>query len=252
MKAIGIDIGGSRIKAAVVDLSKGRTATKRKRIDTPRPATPEAVINACVEAIEPFGDISPIGVGFPGVVRDGWVLTAQNLHKDWLGYPLEDVLSKRVGRPVRVVNDADAAGVAEARFGAGEGVDGTVILLTIGTGLGSAVISDGVLVQNSEFGRMFFGKPMEAEAYVSESAKKKDGISDEEWAARFTEFLAHLENLYWPKLVIVGGGGAKNFPDVKHLIRSRCELKHATTKNKAGIIGAAVWAAEASDLEESL
>ena len=99
---------------------------------------------------------------------------------------------------------------------------------------------------------MFFGKPMEAEAYVSESAKKKDGISDEEWAARFTEFLAHLENLYWPKLVIVGGGGAKNFPDVKHLIRSRCELKHATTKNKAGIIGAAVCAAEASDLEESL
>ncbi|MGE9291422.1 MAG: polyphosphate--glucose phosphotransferase [Puniceicoccales bacterium] len=245
MKAIGIDIGGSRIKAAVVDTVEGAMLTKRQRIDTPRPATPKAVIEACEEVVKPFGEITRIGVGFPGVVRDGTVLTAQNLHPEWIGFSLEESLSLRLKRPVKALNDADAAGVAEIRFGAGAGVDGSVILLTIGTGLGSALFTDGNLVQNTEFGRMFFGRKREAEAFVSETAKDRDDLSNEEWAERFEEYLAHLEALYWPKLIIVGGGGAKKFPEVKDLIKTRCELRHATSKNKAGIIGAALWAAEA-------
>ncbi|MBC2600453.1 polyphosphate--glucose phosphotransferase [Puniceicoccus vermicola] len=246
MKAIGIDIGGSRIKAAVVDTDDGSLITKRQRIDTPRPATPSAIIDACGEVLETFGDISPVGVGFPGVVRDGKVLTAQNLHQDWIGFSLEEALSERLQRPVRGLNDADSAGVAEVRFGAGQGVDGSVILLTIGTGLGSALFTDGKLVQNTEMGRMFFGRKREAEDYVSGTAKERDGLSNEEWAKRFEEYLKHLEDLYWPRMIIVGGGGAKKFPEVKDLIKTRCELRHATAKNKAGIIGAAVWAADQS------
>ncbi len=244
MQAIGIDIGGSRIKAAVVDLQEGCLKTKRRRIDTPEPATPASVLAACEELLAPFGKLPWVGVGFPGVVRDGIILTAQNLHPDWIGFELEKVLADRIGCRVRAINDADAAGIAEMRFGAGRGVRGSVILLTIGTGLGSAIFSDGHLVQNTELARMFFGREREAEAFVSEAARIRDGISLEEWAKRFEEFLAHLEKLYWPKLIIVGGGGAKNFPDVRHLIHTRCELRHAVSKNKAGIIGAAVWVAE--------
>lgn len=243
MKAIGIDIGGTRIKAAIVDLEKGCLETKRERIDTPRPATPTAIIEACAAVLKPFEEVSPVGVGFPGVIRDGKVLTAQNLHKDWIGFPLEEALSEAIARPVAAINDADAAGVAEIHFGAGKDIPGSVILLTVGTGLGSALFTDGRLVRNTEFGRMFFGRGREAEAFVSESAKEKDDLSEEEWAKRFEEFLAHLENLYWPQRIIVGGGGAKKFPEVQHLIQTRCELVHAVSKNKAGIIGAALWAA---------
>ena len=244
MNALGIDIGGSRIKAAAVNLEAGCTATKRQRLDTPDPSEPEAVLDACVEVARPFGDLSPVGVGFPGVIRDGVVLTAENLHKDWIGFELEKSLSERMGRPVRALNDADAAGVAEIRFGAGRGVSGTVVLLTVGTGLGSAVFTDGQLLPNTEFGRMFFGRKREAEAYVADPAREKAGLDDAEWAARMEEVLAMIEKLYWPRLIIVGGGGAKNFDEVRDRIHTRAELLHAEAKNKAGIIGAALWAAD--------
>ncbi|MFP4352738.1 MAG: polyphosphate--glucose phosphotransferase [Puniceicoccaceae bacterium] len=243
MNAIGIDVGGSRIKAAVVDLEAGCTVTKRQRVDTPEPSRPEAVLDACAEVARPFGDLFPVGVGFPGVIRDGVVLTAENLHKDWIGFELEKSLSERMGRPVKALNDADAAGVAEIRFGAGRGVSGTVVLLTVGTGLGSAVFTDGHLLRNTEFGRMFFGRKREAEAYVADPAREKDGLDDAEWAARMEEVLAMIEKLYWPRLIIVGGGGAKNFDEVRGRIGTRAELRHAEAKNKAGIIGAALWAA---------
>lgn len=244
MNALGIDIGGSRIKAALVDLGLGKTATKRQRIDTPQPATPGAIVEACAEVASPFGDVSPVGVGFPGVVRDGIVYTAQNLHPDWIGFHLEEALSDRMGRPVTVLNDADAAGVAEIRFGKGKAVSGSVILLTVGTGLGSALFVDGQLVPNTEFGRMFFGSDKEAEARLAEPAKQRDGLTEVEWARRFEEFLQHLEGVFYPEMIIVGGGGAKHFPQVQEQIQTSCALEHAEAKNKAGIIGAALWAHE--------
>jgi|AntAceMinimDraft_17_1070374.scaffolds.fasta_scaffold71595_1 polyphosphate glucokinase len=244
MKAIGIDIGGTRIKAAVVDLETGRTITKRQRIDTPRPATPEAILSACEEVIRPFGDIDLVGVGFPGVIRDGKVFTAANLDSSWVEYSLEAQLEKKLGKRVKVLNDADAAGFSEIRVGAGVGVSGTVILLTVGTGLGSAVFTEGKLVRNTEFGRMKFGRNLEAEAYVSETAREEANLGPAEWAKRFEEVLQEIESLYWPSMIIVGGGGAKKFDAIQPLIKIRATLCHATTKNKAGIIGAALWAAE--------
>ncbi len=241
-KVIGIDIGGSKIKAAVVDVENGVTVTKRNRILTPHPASPERILEACRESIEPFPVDGPVGVGFPGVVRDGVVLTAENLDKAWLGFPIEEKLSKALGRPVRALNDADAAGVAEVRFGAGKGASGTVVLLTVGTGLGSSVFTDGRLVRNTEFGRMLLGGKDDAELYVADPAREKDGLSDEEWAERFQKVLEQLEKLFWPKLIIVGGGGAKDFDKVAGRIRTKARLVHAQAKNKAGIIGAAYWA----------
>jgi len=246
-KAIGIDIGGTRIKAAVVDLKEGQLVTKRKRIDTPRPATPDAVVRVCEEVIRPFKDISTVGVGFPGVIEGGKVLTAQNLDKDWIGFDIESELMERIGRPVRVINDADAAGVAEIQFGAGQGLDGTVILLTIGTGVGSAVFTGGQLVRNTEFGRLLLAKGQEVEAYVSGTAKDEEQLSEEQWADRLQEVVSYLESLTFPERIILGGGGAKNFEKVAPRIQTDCELVHAVAKNKAGIIGAAYWASQGED-----
>ena len=246
-KAIGIDIGGSRIKAAIVDPRKGETTTKRNKIDPPRPATPEAILEVCARAVEPFGDIPVAGVGFPGVIRDGIVHTAHNLADEWIGFDLEGRLGERLGRPVAALNDADAAGVAEVRFGAGKEVGGTVILLTIGTGLGSALFTDGRLVRNSELGRLWFGGKVEAEEYVSETAWEKEKLSEKTWAARMEEVLAAIETLFWPTRIILGGGGAKGFDSFAKRIKTRCDLVHADAKNKAGIIGAAAWAVERSN-----
>jgi len=239
---IGIDIGGSKIKAALVDVGKGATVTKRNRIGTPDPATPEAVMEVCKKAIEPFPEDAPVGVGFPGVIQDGVVRATENLDQSWVDFAIEKKLSDFLGRPVRALNDADAAGVAEVRFGAGKGVSETVILLTVGTGLGSAVFTDGHLVRNTEFGRMLFGGDCEAELFVADPAREKAGLSDREWAERFQKVLTMLETLYWPKMIIVGGGGAKDFDKVADRIQTRARLVHAEAKNKAGIIGAAYWA----------
>jgi polyphosphate glucokinase len=241
---IGIDFGGSGIKAAPVDLTVGDFAEDRLRIPTPQPSTPDAVAEVMVELVGHFPDATgPVGVAIPGVVRFGVVHSAANIDKRWLGTDADALLTERLGRDVHVVNDADAAGVAELRYGAAKGRSGLVILTTLGTGIGSALLYNGVLVPNSELGHL------EIDGYVAEtraaaSIKTIEDLSWEEWAGRLTTYYRTLEKLFSPDLFVVGGGVSKDAPDFLHLVDIETEIIPATLRNRAGIIGAAAITAE--------
>jgi polyphosphate glucokinase len=241
---IGIDFGGSGIQAAPVDLTVGDFAEDRLRIPTPQPSTPDAVAEVMVELVGHFPDATgPVGVAIPGVVRFGVVHSAANIDKRWLGTDADALLTERLGRDVHVVNDADAAGVAELRYGAAKGRSGLVILTTLGTGIGSALLYNGVLVPNSELGHL------EIDGYVAEtraaaSIKTIEDLSWEEWAGRLTTYYRTLEKLFSPDLFVVGGGVSKDAPDFLHLVDIETEIIPATLRNRAGIIGAAAITAE--------
>ena len=236
---IGIDFGGSGIKAAPVDLSVGDFAEDRRRIPTPQPSTPEAVAEVMVELVGHFPDATgPVGVTIPGVVRSGVVHSAANIDKSWLGTDADALLTERLGRDVHVVNDADAAGVAELRYGAAKGRSGLVVLTTLGTGIGSALLYDGVLVPNSELGHLEIDGHV-AETRAAASIKTNEGLSWEEWADRLTTYYRTLEKLFSPDLFVVGGGVSKDAPDFLHLVDIETEIIPATLRNRAGIIGAA-------------
>jgi polyphosphate glucokinase len=241
---IGIDFGGSGIKAAPVDLTVGDFAEDRLRIPTPQPSTPDAVAEVMVELVGHFPDATgPVGVAIPGVVRFGVVHSAANIDKRWLGTDADALLTERLGRDVHVVNDADAAGVAELRYGAAKGRSGLVILTTLGTGIGSALLYNGVLVPNSELGHL------EIDGYVAEtraaaSIKTIEDLSWEEWAGRLTTYYRTLEKLFSPDLFVVGGGVSKDAPDFLHLVDIETEIIPATLRNRAGIIGAAAITAD--------
>lgn len=213
-------------------------------MDTPHPATPDAVVEVCKEVVNSLPESDLVGVGFPGVVSGGKVFTAQNLDKRWIGFPLEGKLKHELGLHVRTINDADAAGVAEVLKGAGHKIEGTVIVLTIGTGVGSAFFTNGSLVANTELGRMLLKRGLEVEAYGSDRIREKEGLSLEEWADRLQEILTEIERVFWPSMIIIGGGGAKDFSEVQDRFQTEATLCHAEHKNKAGIIGAALWAAK--------
>jgi polyphosphate glucokinase len=236
---IGIDFGGSGIKAAPVDLAAGDFATDRQRIETPQPSTPDAVAEVMAELLDRFPEATgPVGVAVPGVVRNGVVHSAANIDKEWLGTDADALLTKRLGRDVHVVNDADAAGVAELRYGAARGRKGLVILTTLGTGIGSALLYDGVLVPNSELGHL------EIEGHVAEkraaaSIRTAEGLSWTEYAARLTTYYRTLEKLFSPDLLVVGGGVSKHANDFLPLLEIETEIVPATLRNRAGIIGAA-------------
>lgn len=246
---LGIDVGGSGIKGAPVDLDKGEFSQKRLRIDTPAESTPEAVCDVIAKVVDHFDDVrsdSPIGVTIPGVVQHGVVKTAANIDKSWIGCEIEKLLEDRLQHDVVVVNDADAAGVGELHFGAAKGHQGLVVLTTLGTGIGTAIFNRGVLVPNSELGHLQING-VDAESIAASSAKTREDLTYPQWAERLQVYYRALEDLLWPDLIVVGGGVSKDADEFLPLLDLRTEIIPATLKNKAGIIGAAVLATGVQD-----
>jgi polyphosphate glucokinase len=249
---IGVDIGGSGIKAAIVDTSAGRLADQRRREATPHHPTPAHVadeICALMDALDPPGGgglPGTIGVGFPGVVRSGVVATAAHLDESWISTDAAALLAERTGRRVTVVNDADAAGLAEVRFGAGADTAGVVVMVTLGTGIGTGVFVDGILVPNTELGHLEVDGH-DAETRAAAAVKDRKGLSWKTWGKRLDRYLAELEHLLSPDLIVVGGGISADFDRFAHRIHRSTPVVAALLGNDAGIIGAAVHAADRRD-----
>ncbi|MEL4505626.1 ROK family protein [Luteococcus sp. H138] len=243
---LGIDIGGSGVKGAPVDLTKGDFAADRFRIDTPQPSTPEAVVGVVGQIVEHFaaeiGD-SPIGITIPAPVRHGKVPMIANLDQTWKGLEAEKFFEDKLGRGVTIVNDADAAGLAEVQYGAAKGTEGVVILTTLGTGIGTAVINDGVLLPNTELGHIELDGH-DAESRAAMSAKEREDLSWSDWAERLQRYYETMEMLLWPDLFVVGGGVSKKHEKYLPLLKLSTPIIPAELKNKAGIIGAAWLAAQ--------
>ncbi|MBM76681.1 MAG: polyphosphate glucokinase [Proteobacteria bacterium] len=244
-KALGIDVGGTGIKGAIVNIDKGVLHTERHRIETPQPATPQAVAQTVAQIAEHFQWTGSIGCGFPAAVQQGIVRTAANIDKSWIGADGASLFSEATGQPVFLLNDADAAGMAEMRFGAGKDSQGVVMMITLGTGIGTALFTDGTLLPNTELGHLRLGE-LSCEQYASNAIRKKEDLNWEQWGTRLNEVLCTYHALFWPKKFIIGGGvSKKNHKFFKHL-NVPAELVVATQKNEAGIIGAAVHAFERS------
>jgi polyphosphate glucokinase len=240
--ALGVDIGGTGIKAAPVDLSTGTLTADRVKLDTPHPSLPAAVADVVRELVTGFAWTGPIGITFPGVVMDGVIKTAANVDKSWIDTDARALFGQATGQPVAVINDADAAGLAETKFGAGAGQKGTVLLLTLGTGIGSALFIDGILVPNTEFGHIEI-RGREAEKRASESVREEHDLSWGKWAGRVDEYLEHMEQLLSPKMFIIGGGISKKSDKfLPRLTGLRATVVPAAMLNDAGIIGAAMTA----------
>lgn len=246
----GIDIGGTGMKAAIVDLSSGRLASDRHRIATPQPSTPQAMAGIVGELVDHHGWEAPLGVAFPSIVRSGVVELAANIDSTWIGVDAAAVFSEACGHQVTIVNDADAAGIAETRFGAGRGRDGVVITLTFGTGIGSGLFVDGTLVPNTELGHLELDGH-DAETRASAVVRESEGIGWGEWAPRVERYLRHVEMLFSPDLFIVGGGASKAADQWLPLIDVRTEIVPALMANNAGIVGAALVAPRAPLLVDS-
>lgn len=239
---LGIDFGGTGIKAAPVDLKKGEFAADRERVDTPQPATPDAVAGVMLEMVERFGkSTAPIGMTVPGVVRHGVVHSAANIDESWIGTDADALLTEATGRSVHVINDADAAGLAEVRYGAAKGVRGLVIVTTLGTGIGSALVHDGVLVPNSELGHLEV-EGHDAESRAANSAREREDLDWEEWASRLTTYYRTVERLFSPDLFVVGGGVSKKSAKFLPLLDLETKIVPAELLNTAGIVGAAAHA----------
>lgn len=241
MKVLGIDIGGSGIKGALVDTNTGRLVSPRHRIKTPDPSTPKAVAEAVAAMVRHFRWRGPVGCGMPGPIQNGTVLTVANLHRDWPGKNAETLFRKAAGRNVRVVNDADAAGLAEMTFGAGKQARGVVILLTLGTGIGSALFVDGTLVPNTEFGQIEVDGRI-AERRAAARVRKEEDLSWPQWGKRLNRYVQSLEELTYPGLIIVGGGVSRRWSKFSHHLQLRCKAVPARFHNEAGIVGAALYA----------
>lgn len=243
--ALGIDIGGSGIKGAPVDLDKGRFVEDRLRIATPEEATPDAVCEVVEQIAQHFsvGKDVPLGITLPAVVTHGVVRSAANIDRSWVDLDADTLFGERLGRPVHLVNDADAAGVAELHHGAAKGHRGLVVVTTLGTGIGSALIMDGVLVPNTELGHLEIDGH-DAESRAAESVRDREGLDWEQWAQRLQVYYRHVETLLRPDLIVVGGGVSKQADQFLPLLDLRTEIIPATLRNKAGIIGAAHLAAQ--------
>jgi len=249
--ALGIDVGGTGVKAAMVDLATAELMTSRVREKTPQPSTPEAVIETVAVVVErvlaehgPVADLA-VGCGLPGAIVHGIMRTAANLDKGWIDYDATTHISTRLGRAVHVINDADAAGMAELAYGEAKGQPGTVILLTVGTGIGSALISEGRLVPNTEFGHLIMRRKA-SETLVSGAARTRRGLGWKRWAREFNEYLAMIEFFFWPDRIILGGGVSKDSQRYWHYLSTQAELVKAKYLNTSGIIGAAYAAALAA------
>ncbi len=244
-QVLGIDIGGTGIKGAPVDVAAGGLTTERRKLDTPHPAKPDAVAKVVQELVTGFGWSGPIGCTFPGVIASGVVRTAANVDPDWIGVNAADLFGQATGQPVAVVNDADAAGLAEMKFGAGVGQRGTVLMLTFGTGIGSALFIDGILVPNTEFGHIEV-RGKDAEKRASELVRETRDLSWGKWAGRVDEYLEHMERLLSPTLIIIGGGISKRSEKFLPLLTGlQAPVVPAKMLNDAGIVGAAMTIAPA-------
>jgi polyphosphate glucokinase len=241
--AFGVDIGGSGIKGAIVDLDKGDLATERVKYLTPHPSTPEAVAEVVARLVQEAGWSGELGATFPAVIKNGVAKSAANVDKSWIGTDVDKVFTDITHCDVTVLNDADAAGIAEARFGAAKGVKGVVILLTFGTGIGSALLLDGQLVPNTELGHLEIDGS-DAEKKASSAAKDNEGLSYKQWAKRVQKYLSHVESLFTPDLFVVGGGVSKNSDKWVPLLDINTPIKPAELLNNAGIVGAAMAAHE--------
>jgi polyphosphate glucokinase len=242
---VGIDIGGTGIKGAPVDLTTGALTAERIRLLTPSPATPSAVAGTVVPLLEQLGVDGPIGVTLPGVVTGGVMRTAANIDKQWLGLDAVELFGTATGRPVVVVNDADAAGIAEMKFGAGVGRSGVVMMITLGTGIGSALFVGGQLVPNTELGHLHLHHG-DAEHWASESVREREDLSWEEFGERVNQYLALIQRLFWPDLIIVGGGASKKAEKFFTQFTVDTEVVPAALQNEAGIVGAAMLAPSAA------
>ena len=243
MSVLGIDVGGSGIKGAPVNLEAGRLLVERFKLLTPKPATPAAVAASVAELAGRFEGVERVGVTVPAVVKAGVTHTAANIDPSWVGCDVGLLFETALGRPAVVLNDADAAGLAEMRYGVGRERRGTVVMLTLGTGIGSAVFVDGALLPNSEFGHLVIrGKA--AERRASAQARKSGHLSWPRWASRLNEYLVVLEGLLWPDLYIIGGGISRNHDKFLPLLKCRTPVVPAALGNDAGIVGAALAAVE--------
>jgi len=243
VEVLGVDIGGSGIKAAPVDVTAGALARERIKVPTPQPSKPQVVAEAVRGLVGQFGWSGRAGITFPGVVTAGVIRTAANLDPAWIGVNARDLFGSATGLDVRVLNDADAAGLAEMRFGAGAGQRGTVVMLTFGTGIGSALFHDGVLVPNTEFGHIEI-RGKDAEKRASERARELHDLDWAQWAGRVDEYMTHLEALLWPELFIVGGGVSRKSDKFLPLLGGlHARVVPAKMLNDAGIVGAALTAA---------
>lgn len=243
---VGVDFGGSGIKAALVDTAAGTFVGDRVRIETPTPATPERVASVVRELLDTLEEDSQAAVGItvPGIVKRGVVGSAANIDHGWIGVDADGLFTETLGRPVTVMNDADAAGFAEVRLGAAAGRTGLVIVATLGTGIGSALVYDGVLVPNSELGHLEIDGH-EAESRAANAVREREGFSYEHWAHRLTRYFAELEKLFSPDLFVIGGGVSKHADRFLPLIDVATPLVPASLRNRAGIVGAALLASEA-------
>jgi polyphosphate glucokinase len=242
-RGFGIDIGGSGMKAAVVDLETGELASERLRIPTPKPATPEAMADVAAELVHRHEWTGAIGVGFPGIVRHGVVHSAANIDASWVGVDADRLFTSACGVDVAMVNDADAAGLAEVRWGAARGVGGVVLVLTFGTGIGSGLFVDGTLVPNTELGHVELDG-RDAESHAAASVRERDGIGWAQWAPRVERYLRHVEMLFSPDLFVVGGGASKVADAWLPKVSIDTPIVAASMANNAGIVGAALVARE--------
>jgi polyphosphate glucokinase len=240
-EVLGIDFGGSGIKGAPVDTKSGKLLDERHRIPTPDPSSPKQVAKAIKELVKHFKWEGPVGCGFPAVVQNGVVRTAANIDKSWINTDARKLLKDTLKLPVWIINDADAAGLAEVKLGAGAGFKGAIVVLTIGTGIGSSLFIKGKLYPNTELGHVEF-KGMDAEVYASDATRKKENLDWEAWGKRLNEYLSHIEFLCWPEMIILGGGASKKLDLFKDQLNLKAKIVPAKFLNEAGIIGAAMAA----------
>ncbi|PHQ55455.1 MAG: polyphosphate glucokinase [Lutibacter sp.] len=242
MEILGIDVGGTGIKGALVDITTGKLTTEKHRIATPNPATPLDVANTIKQLVNLFNWKGLVGCGFPTPLQHGKCLTGGNLHKDWKGVKVDQLFSNTTGNDFFIVNDADAAGLAEINFGAGKNKKGVVLMITLGTGIGSGLFLDGKLLPNTEFGHVLYKNGEIFEKYASDSARKRDNLSRKEWGKRLHKYFKHINLLVSPDLIIVGGGASKKFYKIESEIDINVDIVAAEAENEAGIIGAAMAA----------
>jgi len=242
MEVLGIDIGGSGIKGALVNSETGEMLTKRFRIPTPESRKPKAMAEVVADIVKHFNHKGPIGVGFPTVIKKGICKSPGNLHKKWLGTNVEELFTAHTGQPVTVINDADAAGFATMNYGIGKDKKGLVVMITIGTGLGSGAFFNGKLLPNFELGQIPYKKYSKIELWAADSAKERENLTYQKWGKRFNRFLELVELIIAPDCIILGGGASKDFEEYKSCIKIETPVIPAKLKNHAGIIGAAAAA----------
>lgn len=250
MQLLGIDVGGSGIKGAPVDLAEEDFLGDRFRLDTPIPRKPKPMIETIGEVVKEWDWKGPVGVGFPTVLHKGKAIQHGNLDPEWEGLQVDDMIAQHIGLPVAVINDADAAGLAEVTFGVGKGVEGLILTITVGTGIGSGVFYNGELIPNFELGQMRYKKTKTIEQYASRRVRLDNNMSFKKWGKRFNKFIEMATTVASPDLIIIGGGASKNIDEYRKYLKTDVPIRAAKTQNRAGIIGAALCAKHFLDEEK--